>query len=142
MMRCVGDAYHGRIQQVRSEKQLLGRIRDGVTVEQPLVLIQIVNYSRTVAVCRSGILQPRDSFTKTINTYLPDGHEEGMSVCSSDGTLISGREYELDPTNFIQQRLNISPRWLDKEKLIRGMTLETWLPSANCRSTGTTVKQP
>lgn len=140
MMNRVGDAYHGHIQQVRSEAAVV-RIRDGVTVEQPLVLIQIVNYSedgrrREIEFYNRGTLSQ-----KTINTYLPDGHEESMSVYSGDGTLISKREYEHDPTNLHSAGTQYFPDGSIKEKKINQRNdAGNMVTVSKLSGTGTTVE--
>jgi len=115
MMNRVGDAYRGHIQQVKSEAAVV-RIKDGVAVEQPRVLMQIVNYSedsrrREIESYNRGTLSQ-----KTINTYLPDGQEESMAVYAGDGTLISKREYEHDPANLRSAETQFRPDGSIKEK--------------------------
>ena len=95
-MTRVGDAFRGLIKEVRSETVQV-RIEQGVPIEGPRTLNQIVTYSdnglrrETVSYVR-GSIQHR----KTIETYLPGGNRESLSVYDAEGTLISKSVYEYD----------------------------------------------
>lgn len=139
-MNRVGDGYHGHIQQVRSEAAVV-RIRDGATVEQPLVLIQIVNYSEDGR-RREIESYNRGTFSqKTINTYLADGQEESMAVYAGDGTLISKREYEHDPANLRSAETQFRPDGSIKEKKTnQGNDSANMVIVTKSSGTGTTVE--
>jgi antitoxin component YwqK of YwqJK toxin-antitoxin module len=105
----VGDVFRGAIKQVRSETVLVKKGDDGAVIEGPRILVQIINYSdnglaRELFSYRGGSLQ-----TKTVETFLPGGNRESVSVYNAELKLTAKTVYEYDPSGRLLSEVQYSP---------------------------------
>ena len=77
------------------------RVADGVEIEGPRTLIQVVNYSENGLLRETLLYRGGAVHQKTVQTYLPDGNREGTSVFNGDGKLISKVGYEYDSQGLL-----------------------------------------
>jgi hypothetical protein len=131
----VGDAFRGLIKEVRSETVQV-RIEQGVLVEGPRRLTQIVTYSadglRRETVSYNGTIQRG----KTIETYLPGGNRESISVYDAEGTLISKIGYEYDSSGNPTVETQYDADGSIKEKKINQWSSSTGGLAAVTKTTG------